>query len=61
MKKSKFIDYNVILATLSHRKKKHLSGAGQQKSQVMEFSFSISNAKTDNPRKIAAYSKELIA
>jgi|GEM_PF-5780009 hypothetical protein len=60
MKKSTFIDYNVIMAVLSHRKKKKISNVKQQPA-FMEFSHSNAGLEKDALRKIAVYSKELVA
>ena len=59
MKKGTFIDYTVIMAARSHRKNKNL--AQQKSKQAMEISHSVSSLKKLETRKIAAFSKELVA
>jgi hypothetical protein len=61
MKKSTFIDYNVIMAVLSHRKKKKPASPTKQSPAVMEISHSNAGPGKDAIRTIAVYSKELVA
>jgi hypothetical protein len=61
MKKSTFIDYNVIMAVLSHRKKKKPVNAAMPGTAVMEISHSNAGPEKDAPRKITVYTRELVA
>jgi hypothetical protein len=61
MKKSTFIDYGVIMAVRSHRKKKNLLNAEQQRSQSMQAGHSKGAPGKDTTRKITVYTRELVA
>jgi ribosomal silencing factor RsfS len=61
MKKSTFIDYTVIMAARSHRKKKNLLNAEQQRLQSMQVSHTKPAPGKDTTRKIIVYSRELVA
>jgi hypothetical protein len=62
MKKSTFIDYAVIMAVLSHKKKRNSEGTNQQKPTVLEPVRTVPElSEEEEPVIMALYSRELVA
>lgn len=62
MKKSTFIDLAVIMAVLSHKKRKNTEGANQQKPAVLEPVRTVPElSEEEEPVIMALYSRELVA